>query len=116
MLVHPDRTIFSHSRCAKWIQERLNYLKNGIPKSIENLSEEDIETRDAMMDDFRDAYDNLATTVDQIPDFDEVKTILPSFLPNIITHETNSEEGSGMPDWDEPQANIIVAGLSLIHN
>tara|TARA_B100000989_G_scaffold79737_1_gene56821 strand:+ start:2459 stop:4843 length:2385 start_codon:yes stop_codon:yes gene_type:complete len=110
MLVHPDRTIVSHSKCAKWIQERLNYLKNGIPKSIENLSEEDIETRDAMMDDFRDAYDNLVTTVDQIPDFDEVKTILPSFLPNIITHETNSEEGSGMPDWEEPQANIIVAG------
>ena len=97
MLVHPDRTIVSHSKCAKWIQDRLTHFKTCIPKSIENLSEEDIETRDAMMDDFRDAYDNLATTVDQIPDFDEVKSILPSFLPNIITHETNSKKDLECP-------------------
>lgn len=110
MLIHPDRTIFSHSQCYQWISNRIQNLRSLIPSDPEGLSEEDLEIREANLDDFKKAYDNLSSTISEMPNFNEVKDLIPSFLNKIMPLETNSAEGTGMPDWDVPQANIIIAG------
>lgn len=110
MLIHPDRTIFSHSQCYQWISNRIQNLRNLIPIDEEGLSEEDLEIREANLDDFKKAYDNLSSTILEMPNFNEVRDLIPSFLNKIMPLETNSAEGTGMPDWDVPQANIIIAG------
>ena len=110
MLIHPDRTIFSHSQCYRWISNRIQTLRDLIPDNKDGLSEEDLEIREASLDSFKKAYDDLSLTISEMPSFDEVKDLIPRFLNKIIPLETNSEEGTGMPDWGDPQANIIIAG------
>ena len=112
MLVHPDKEIVSHTQCHKWISERLKNMKDIIIIG-EDSSEEEIQIRDAYLDEFRKAYDNLSKTVKEMPDFSEVKKLIPFFLNKIVPIEINSEEGTGMPDWDDPQANIIIAGEAV---
>ena len=114
MLIHPDRTIFSHSQCYQWISNRIQNLRSLIPSDPEGLSEEDLEIREANLDDFKKAYDNLSSTISEMPNFNEVKDLIPSFLNKIMPLETNSAEGTGMPDWDVPQANIIIDETPLI--
>lgn len=107
MLVHPSHTQDLHERYAAWV-------KNLCDTWAELLSDPGPD-RDALIEeDLRPAYEDLATTVDAIPPFDELLTDLPYWIGVTQRRTVNSEnpEESDIR-WNSDPSWILVGGNKL---
>jgi len=107
MLVHPSQRQADHGAYLRWIQQ----IQKQWRKDLE-LSGSDPD-KAALVLEFRDAYDELATTDAALPPFADILGELPSLIAveTVIT-ELNSAHGNEVP-WKNAFAHVLVGGEKL---
>lgn len=107
MLVHPSQRQSDHGAYLRWIQQiQKQWRKDlGLPESDPD--------RATLVQEFREAYDELGLTDNSLPPFDEVLNELPGLIAveTVIT-ELNSEHGNEVP-WGNAFAHVLVGGEKL---
>lgn len=108
MMVHPDRLQAVHQLFFRWVRA----VKDRWAETLSgNQADRD---RDAELALFRDAYDNLAGTVEELPPFDDLARQLPRSIRKAMVWEMNARDGkTPVPDWRNHYAHILVGGQAL---
>jgi hypothetical protein len=109
MLVHPSQKTAQHQEYYNWVRDIFEEWKR-----ILNLSDNDPDKQE-LIEDFRDAYNDLAGTVqDGLPAFDE---LLPNFrfaFRNTRILEVNARGGrTPEVDWRSAYGWILVGGQAM---
>lgn len=105
MLVHPSRARATHRTYADWVER----LKSAWGRLLQDDREPD---RPALVAEFRAAYDDLARTRDELPDFDAILRKLPVAMNQTSVTIVNSTDGREVP-WRNAYAHILVGGEKL---
>ncbi len=108
MMIHPTYRTDPHTMYAHWVRsiqgrwERTLELEASDPDRQEFLTE------------FRAAYDDLSSTVDQLPAFEDVIRRLPRALRETHVEEVNASRGqTPQINWSRNYAWILVGGQAL---
>ena len=108
MLVHPSHRVRHHQRYYYWVRNiifdwmRVLALCDDDPDKLELIQE------------FSDAYDDLAASVGHLPPFDELAGSLPRALRNTQVQQVNAREGSTpQVDWRNAYGWILVGGQAM---
>lgn len=112
MMVHPSTRQEVHALYRFWVEnvkerwsDELDDLCNG--RCVGGEAEE-IEAA------WKQAYDDVAMTVDELPDFDEVLTKVRFLIrETVVTELNNRGPESGEPNFERDLFNIVVGGLKL---
>jgi hypothetical protein len=110
MLVHPSHRTAQHQEFYNWVRDIFEDWKG-----ILNLPDNDADKQE-LIEDFRDAYNNLAETVENgLPDFDK---LVPSFrfaFRNTRIMEVNARGGGRTPPvaWRNAYGWILVGGQAM---
>lgn len=108
MMVHPDRLTAVHQDFYRWV---LRVKERWADVLAGKQTEHDRENELAL---FRDAYDDLAGTVDDLPPFDDLVRQLPRSIKKTRVWEMNARDGkTPVPDWHNHFAHILVGGQAL---
>lgn len=108
MLVHPSYATDQHQEFREWITSTMDLWKEilGLPDSEPD--------RVDLINDFRDAYDDLAGTVENLPTFDGIIAALPRTLRNTSIAEINSRSGeTPTVNWNQSYGWILVGGQAM---
>lgn len=109
MLVHPSRTT----------QEHFQYYQSirGVITDWHSLltGPETEPDRRELIEVFQAAYNDLATTADNLPSFDEVLLRLPKALNSTQVREVNRRTGRKSPpiEWKQAYAWVLVGGQQM---
>ncbi len=105
MLIHPSRLVADHAEYYRWVQRSMELWK-------ETLADEGYSAdRDKLVASFREAYENIATTVDDLPSFEEVLRYLVPTIRNTLPIEVN--KGTKEVPWHNAYPWILVGGQAL---
>ncbi|MEM8556304.1 MAG: Z1 domain-containing protein [Bacteroidota bacterium] len=108
MMVHPDRLTDVHQRFYRWVRA----VKDRWADALAGRQTD--RDRDAELNRFREAYDDLAETVGDLPSFDDLARQLPRSIRKTMVWEMNAREGrTPVPDWRNHYAHILVGGQAL---
>ena len=109
MLVHPSHRTEQHQEFYGWVREIV-----GEWKRILNLSEAEPD-RFELIDEFREAYDDLKETVGEaLPAFDDLVSYLPLAFRQTRVLEVNTRVGRTPPvDWRSVYGWILVGGQAM---
>jgi hypothetical protein len=109
MLIHPSRLRADHREVVQWVTEAKDEWHRllQIPSSDPD--------RMALVDEFREAYDDLATTMADLPAFTEILARLPRALRNTTPIEFNTNGRPKAPDivWRDAEGWILVGGQAV---
>ena len=108
MLVHPSRTTERHREYLNWIghifDEWLRLLE--LPEANPD--------RNDIIEDFREAYDELAQTVPDLPPFDNITRMLMRAFRLTSIEEVNARSGQTPTiDWSRAYGWILVGGQAM---
>lgn len=109
MLVHPSQDTTGHGQFHRWISQiRDQWLE------LLKLDSSDPE-RSLFVEEFRPAYDDLLSTVDDLPAFDDLINVLAYSLRTTMIQEVNSAQPGGTPaiDWKASYPFILVGGQAM---
>lgn len=116
MLIHPSMLTASHAEFFRWIQT----LKATWSRLLESTDEGDTEDRDALVEEFREAYDDLSQTQHGLPEFEAILRVLPQAIRRTGVYEINRRTGNPSPEiedidefWRSGYSFILVGGQSL---
>ena len=108
MLVHPSHRTAQHREYYNWVRDVFEEWKR-----ILSLGDTEPDKQE-LMEDFRDAYNELARTVNDLPAFD---AIVPSFryaFNNTMVMEVNATGGrTPQIDWRSTYGWILVGGQAM---
>ncbi len=108
MLVHPSQKTAQHREFYQWISAAFNEWQE-----ILRLPESEPDRID-LLSDFRDAYDNLALTVSDLPSFEDIKRSLPRAFRNTTFEEVNAKSGKTPEvDWNRKYGWILIGGQAM---
>lgn len=109
MLVHPSHLTAQHQEYYNWVRDIFEEWKR-----ILNLPDADPD-RQELVEDFREAFNDLAETVEQsLPDFDELVPSLRFAFRNTRVLEVNARRGGTPPvDWRSAYGWILVGGQAM---
>ncbi len=109
MLVHPSHRTMHHQEYCGWVRHIFDEWKQ-----ILSLPESEFD-RMHLLEDFRDAYDDLCLTAnDLMPDFDTVASSLLYALRKTRIEEINSRAGmTPQVDWRGTYGWILIGGQAL---
>jgi hypothetical protein len=109
MLIHPSRLRADHRQVVQWVSEARTTWITAL-----KLPEADPD-RIGLVEDFRAAYDHLATTDDNLPSFEEVLAKLPRALrrTTIIEFNTNGRPRTPEINWRHAEGWILVGGQAV---
>ena len=108
MMVHPSRETIGHSQYYNWIETvRKNWLE------ILDLNEDEIDYRD-LLGEFKNSYQDLQSSVPNLPSFETLLSRLLYAIRKTQLHEINSTSGKtpGVP-WHNAYAHILVGGQAM---
>ena len=106
-LLHPDRYVLTHDRYLKWVTN----FKDNSQEALDNKRTK--VDRDAHIAKYQKAYDELATTVNDLPAFEEIIRVLPRLMAKTIITEMNASKGNTpQPDWGF-YSHILIGGTAL---
>ena len=108
MLVHPSRLQGDHNQFTNWVRNTCNSWRR-------LLTGNDEEEKQEILNDFRISYNQLQTTVDDLPGFD---ALTGSNLIHAIQYtpivEVNSRRGATPQiNWQDSYSWILVGGQSM---
>ena len=107
MLVHPSHRTALHTEYRDRIELILDSWK-------QILSDNDIDDREDLKNDFREAFADIAQTVPGLPSYDEVFRILRRALRLTRVIEINASDGPTPPvNWNQAYAWILVGGQAM---
>ncbi|MBK7942558.1 MAG: alpha-1,4 polygalactosaminidase [Flavobacteriales bacterium] len=110
MLIHPSRETIPHGQYAQWVRGLMRHWETGLC-----LPETDT-LRGELLDDFREAYDDLRATVhdDAFPDWPSVAADLKRAIAQTVSGEVNSTDRRIADiDWRRDYARILIGGQAL---
>ena len=109
MLVHPSRETAKHQEYRIWIGQVFDEWQRLI-----KLSNSDPD-RDDFIEDFQDAYEEVARTVPDLPSFDKIMNMLPRAFRLTSIKEVNTRGNRGTPtiDWGRSYGWILVGGQAM---
>jgi len=109
MLVHPSRTTDAH---LNYFTSISSIIDDWLAVLTSPVGEPD---RADLIEDFRVAYADLATTADNLPPFDDVQKKLPRALKETQVREVNRRAGQKTPaiEWKQAYAWILVGGQAM---
>ncbi|MDG7000169.1 MAG: hypothetical protein JRN15_13770 [Nitrososphaerota archaeon] len=116
MLVHPSMFTAQHAQFFLWVQQ----LKTSWSNLLNSTDRSDKEDKEQLVSEFKNAYDDLASTQSEIPDFDSVLEVLPQAINRTVVYEINRRPSNPFPDiedidefWRSSYSFILVGGQSL---
>lgn len=108
MLVHPSHRTAQHQEFHGWIQDIFATWSRDL-----NLPESDPD-RQELTEEFRTAYDDLSTTVPDLPSFDQIAKALRRAFNRTQILEVNRREGKPViVDWSRQYGWILVGGQAM---
>lgn len=109
MLIHPSRLRADHRQVVQWVTEAKTTWLTAL-----RLAETDPD-RIELVEDFRTAYEHLATTDADLPSFDDVLAKLPRALrqTTIIEFNTNGRPRTPEINWRDAEGWILVGGQAV---
>lgn len=109
MLIHPSRETIPHGQYAEWVRGLMRHWERGL-----GLAESDT-LRMELMEDFREAYDDVRSTVhDAIPEWPEVAADLRRAIAQTVSGEVNSTSRRIADiDWRRDYSRILIGGQAL---
>lgn len=109
MLIHPSRLRADHRQVVQWVSAaKVTWL--------DALRQPEADPdRIELVEDFRAAYDHLATTDVELPSFEDVVTKLPRALrqTTIIEFNTNGRPRTPEINWRDAEGWILVGGQAV---
>lgn len=110
MLVHPSHLVAPHQIFSHWIRQIRDYWKHTLTNSAENDPDK-IE----LLEEFHDAYRDLAHTMQHLCAFKELAKYLPAALRNTEVEEVNTRETGITPqiNWDQAPHWVLVGGPAM---
>lgn len=109
MLIHPSRLRADHRQVVQWVTEAKTTWLSAL-----RLPETDPD-RIELVEDFRSAYEHLATTDADLPSLDDVLAKLPRALrqTTIIEFNTNGRPRTPEINWRDAEGWILVGGQAV---
>jgi hypothetical protein len=108
MLVHPSHRTAQHQEFHGWIQDIFTTWSRDL-----NLPEADPD-RQELLEEFRSAYDELTTTVPDLPTFDQISKALRRAFNRTQILEVNRRDGKPViVDWSRQYGWILVGGQAM---
>lgn len=109
MMVHPAHRTTQHFEYYNWVLDAFEEWKR-----ILNLPDNDPD-KQHLIEDLHAAYDDLATTVEDIPDFDELRPRFRFAFRNTRILEVNTRGRAKTPevDWRGAYGWILVGGQAM---
>jgi hypothetical protein len=105
MLIHPSKTTATHSHYYNWA----NALKVDWHRVLVDINEPD---RIELVQEFRQAYEDVARTCQNLAPFDQILTRLPLAINQTAVTLVNSIDGREVP-WQNGYSHILVGGEKL---
>ena len=108
MMVHPSRETFRHGEYYFWVEQVTSYW-------LETLKlNEDHPDRQDLLEEFRNSYEGLQSTVSNLPSFEELPVPLLRAIRKTQLHEVNATGGRtpSIP-WHNAYAHILVGGQAM---
>jgi hypothetical protein len=107
MMVHPTQRTGGHQQYFDWV----NAIRNAWRSILENRQGPDYAE---LVEEFRVSYIDLARTVSDIEEFNELLARLPRVIRQTEMHLVNAVGGRTPPiDWRASYAHILVGGQAL---
>jgi hypothetical protein len=108
MLVHPSQRTDAHREYRRWIGDVFDEWQR-----VLELPSDDPDRQD-LLDDFRQAWDNVAQTVPGLLPFDELSRRLPRAFRLTRIEEVNARAGqTPIVDWSQAYGWILVGGQAM---
>lgn len=109
MLIHPSRKTAKHQEYRIWVGQIFDEWRQLI--SLPETNSDRID----FIEDFQDAYRELARTVPNLPTFDEIMDMLPRAfrLTNIEEVNTRGRRRTPTIDWARSYGWILIGGQSM---
>lgn len=108
MMVHPSKETMQHANYGQWVRSIQQHWASTLQMPEANLD------RKELIEDFKQAYDDLFGTVENLPSFDDLLVYLPSAVNDTIVTTVNAAAGqTPQPDWRQIYAHIVVGGEVL---
>lgn len=109
MMVHPSQKTIPHAEYTNWVRQATKLWL-----TLLELDSQDSD-RQALLDQFYEAYQDLSQTVDNLPAFDVIADKLARAIRNTNIIEVNSKQSTGTPqvDWKNDYAHILVGGQAM---
>lgn len=109
MLIHPSRRKADHRDVVQWVTSAKDEWHRTLL-----LSPGDSD-RAALVEEFQEAYDDLATTAADLPSFSEILARLPRALRNTTPIEFNTNGRPKAPEinWRDAEGWILVGGQAV---
>ena len=116
MLVHPSMLTAQHAAFFQWVQS----LKASWTRLLDRNNEADRQDKDALIADFRRAFNDVVQTEPDIPSFDQVLLVLAQAVRRTVVYEVNRRPSNPFPGiddidefWRGNYSFILVGGQSL---
>jgi hypothetical protein len=108
MMIHPSQQTAPHADYHQWVRA-VQTLWTGVLEAPEN----DPDRKD-LIESFKQAHVDLATTADGLPAFDDVSPRLRDAVKQTIVSQVNAARGrTPQVDWPQFYAHILVGGEVL---
>lgn len=108
MLSHPSPRTTDHALFTQWTNQAITQWRSTLQASAQDPD------RLELIREFRYAYDDLARTVDELPEWENVVAALRRACGETIVVEVNARRGpTPQVDYDQDYAQIIVGGQAL---
>ena len=109
MLIHPSRIRKDHREVIQWV----NSAKDNWRRTLQLVPGD--PDREALVQDFKDAYDDLARTAGELPQFPDILSRLPRALRNTTPIEFNTNGRPKAPEikWRDAEGWILVGGQAV---
>ncbi|MCC6387403.1 MAG: alpha-1,4 polygalactosaminidase [Dehalococcoidia bacterium] len=108
MMVHPDRRTNEHAQYFGWVQ-----AARGLWAELLSRPSQDPDRRDLVLD-FERRYDDLTSSVPNLPDFGDLMTVLPRAIAMTQVSEVNAARGqTPQVPWHNAYSHILVGGQAM---
>jgi hypothetical protein len=108
MMVHPSQLTGDQLQYFHWVEQAKDHWRE-----ILGLEEGDPD-RQELVEDFETAYQDLKLTVEDLPTFDQLVSVLPRAIRRTQVKEVNTRGGpTPQINWRDDYAHILVGGQAM---
>jgi hypothetical protein len=108
MMIHPSQRTLPHADYHQWVRSVQSLWTTLLEAPHGDLDRHDL------IESFREAHADLATTADDLPPFDDVESRLRDAVRQTIVSQVNAARGrTPQVDWAQFYAHILVGGEVL---
>jgi len=109
MMIHPSIRRMKHNQFYIWVTQ----IKDMWLSTL-NINDESDADKIDLIGELKEAYDDLSSTVEDLPKFEKILKFLPTAIRKTVVEEVNTRTGpTPIIDWKANYSNILVGGQSM---